>query len=207
MTNKIKIIAAIIAGGQSSRMGGEEKCMLALKEKRIIERIIEKLSPQTDKIIINANGSKARFIFTGLEIIPDTINKGEGPLIGIYSAMKYIYENFENRENTMLMCVPSDSPFIPNNLASKLYKGYKDNNANAACIKLDGKINPIFNLLPIYLLDDLEYIVKNTNIRAVYKWLQSQRLAEIEFKDQTDFFNINTKDELKIAEKLAETKQ
>lgn len=198
-----KIISVIIAGGRSSRMGGVEKCLLPLKEKLILDRIIEKLSKQTDRIIINANGNKDRFAFTKLEVIEDITSNSEGPLIGIYSAMKYIYNRTEDKENTYIACVPSDSPFIPDNLISKLYDCLKDNDADATCVKIGDRINPIFNLLPITLLESLENTVKNTEIRAIYKWLQNLKLATVNFEKEQDFFNINTKEDLAIAENIA----
>ena len=45
----------ILAGGQASRMGGKDKGLIELNQKPLIEHVIERLSPQTPRILINAN--------------------------------------------------------------------------------------------------------------------------------------------------------
>ena len=50
---KNNIMALIMVGGQSRRMGGGIKSLLEFNKKRIFDRILEKLTPQIEKIIIN----------------------------------------------------------------------------------------------------------------------------------------------------------
>lgn len=59
----------ILAGGQASRMGGKDKGLIELNQKPLIEHVIERLSPQTPRILINANRnqdaySKFGFVFS-----------------------------------------------------------------------------------------------------------------------------------------------
>ena len=52
----------ILAGGQSTRMGGGDKCLKMLGGKTLISRIIERVSPQISTLILNANGNPSRFL-------------------------------------------------------------------------------------------------------------------------------------------------
>ena len=52
---KKKVIGIILAGGQSRRFGGGHKFLKKLSNKLLIEHVIDRLRPQTDKLIINSN--------------------------------------------------------------------------------------------------------------------------------------------------------
>jgi len=45
----------ILAGGEGRRVGGNDKGLLPYKNKRLIEHVIERMSPQVTDIVISAN--------------------------------------------------------------------------------------------------------------------------------------------------------
>ena len=51
--------------------------------------MIERLAPQCDALILNANGDPARFAFTGLPVVPDDVPGFAGPLAGILAALDW----------------------------------------------------------------------------------------------------------------------
>ena len=51
----------ILAGGLSSRMGGGDKSLLDLDGRPILAHVIARLSPQVDRLALNANGDPDRF--------------------------------------------------------------------------------------------------------------------------------------------------
>ena len=55
-----KILAVIMIGGQSRRMGGGIKSFIEFNNKTIFERILERTKPQIKKIIINSNIEEIR---------------------------------------------------------------------------------------------------------------------------------------------------
>lgn len=75
---------AILAGGQSKRMG-QDKAFLEVGGRPVIERVIDRVAPLTDDLYIctNATHQYARF---GLRLEPDVI-PGKAALGGIYSAI------------------------------------------------------------------------------------------------------------------------
>src|SRR5215204_117404 len=112
----MKIIGAIIAGGQSRRMGGREKAFLELAGKPVILHVIEQFEPQVDQLVINANGEPARFSEFGLDVVPDVLTALTTPLAGLHAALKFT----KSAAADVLVTVPSDTPFLPFNLVAKL---------------------------------------------------------------------------------------
>ena len=62
----------LLAGGLARRMGGGDKPMRRIGGRTILERVIARLKPQCDGLILNANGDPARFAAFGLPVIADT---------------------------------------------------------------------------------------------------------------------------------------
>ena len=85
----IKIPGVLLAGGLARRMGGGDKPMRTIGGRTILERVIARLQPQCDGLILNANGDPARFAAFGLPVIPDGVADFPGPLAGILAALDW----------------------------------------------------------------------------------------------------------------------
>src|SRR6059058_3241297 len=66
-------LGVLLAGGLARRMGGGDKPLRTIGGRTILERAIERLEPQCEGLILNANGDPARFAFTGLAVVPDDV--------------------------------------------------------------------------------------------------------------------------------------
>ena len=75
----MKIVGLLLAGGQSRRMGGGDKALRVIGGVPLLERVIERMRPQVETLVLNANGDPARFAAFGLPVIAD------GTLVGIIS--------------------------------------------------------------------------------------------------------------------------
>ena len=62
-------LGVILAGGQATRMGGGDKGLLSLGGVPILRRVIDRLDPQVDGIVLNANGDPARFAHYALPVV------------------------------------------------------------------------------------------------------------------------------------------
>jgi len=96
------IAGLLLTGGASSRMG-QNKALLDIGGKKLIERVVQALSVVTDAILIVANDAEP-YRFLNLPVIPD-IEKGYGPLMGLYSGLKAV-----RSELAVLAAV--DMPFL-----------------------------------------------------------------------------------------------
>jgi len=54
------IAGLVLAGGQATRMGGGDKCLLQLGDKTVLALLLEHLAPQVNALAISANGEMAR---------------------------------------------------------------------------------------------------------------------------------------------------
>ena len=115
-----KILALIMIGGQSSRMGGGIKSFIKFNNKSLFDRILERAKPQINKIIINCNSKEEKLFRYNIPIIQDLKKNYLGPLAGIHSAIDWI--NNHEPQIEWLVTLPGDTPFIPRNLISNLKK-------------------------------------------------------------------------------------
>ena len=74
-------------------MGGGDKPMRTIGGRTILERVIARLQPQCDGLILNANGDPARFAAFGLPVIADGVADFPGPLAGILAALDWAAAN------------------------------------------------------------------------------------------------------------------
>ena len=105
-----KITCIILSGGKSSRMG-EDKALLKVGAKTIIEIMIDKLKPFCNEIIISADNVEKYSKF-GYKVVPDKF-KNSGPLAGIYSSL--LESNTES--NFVISC---DLPLVSQNVIEKI---------------------------------------------------------------------------------------
>lgn len=119
----MKVLGVIIAGGKSSRMG-QDKALLIWRGKALIAHVADRMLPQVDKLVINANDDRfERLSFlvakagtaAEIEIIPDRLEI-ESPVAGLHAALTYAVEHgFQ-----AVLSAPCDGPLLPGDLRRRL---------------------------------------------------------------------------------------
>ena len=87
MTEQGQIAGVILAGGRATRMGGGDKGLKAVAGRRLIDHVIDRLTPQVQAMAINANGDPARWAEFGLPVLADSLPEYPGPLAGVLAGM------------------------------------------------------------------------------------------------------------------------
>lgn len=184
--------AIILAGGKSSRMGFDKQ-LLHIRERRLMDNLINKLKVVFDEIIIVTNKPE---YYTGLahKITQDQIIES-GPLGGIHaglliSSSQYAY---------VIAC---DMPNINLEYISYMKEILKYND-KLACVSLLGEwIEPFNGFYYRNLISSIESFL-NSNQRAIHRYLKDKDIhcikEEVARKFSPDwdmFFNINTRDDL-----------
>jgi molybdenum cofactor guanylyltransferase len=192
------IIGAIIAGGLSSRMGGREKAFLELDSKPVILHVIEQFEPQVDQLVINANGEPARFSEFGLEVVPDVLTSLTTPLAGLHAALRFA----KSVEADVLVTVPSDTPFLPFDLATKLFEN--TGASGAAIASSGGQDHYIIGAWKTELLNDLDRAIAKDGLFRVKDWAHRASAQKVEWpvEPHDPFFNVNTPEDLLRAEQI-----
>ncbi len=206
-----KTIAVILAGGRSSRMGGQPKCLCSLGEERIIDLLLARLSPQVDEILLNiAPGSSlAEEIFkhpthkpAHISVVEDLYSSFSGPLAGIASSMQYL--RARNSSAKWLLSVASDTPFIPTDLYSRFLQATKLHNNHVYVAQHNHQQQYVFALWNIALFPQLDTILRGGEKYRMQDILRSLKAITIDFSNgyETAFFNVNTPQDLIAAHSL-----
>ena len=193
------ISVAILAGGQSSRMG-VNKAFARVGKQPIIERVIERVRPLADELVIVAN-TPSEYTHLALPIFIDLI-PGSGPLGGLYTAI------IQTRSEHTLV-VSCDQPFLNPALLRYLIDlraGYDvvvplnraDYPQSMHTVYGKGCLGPIRHCIDANRLKVIGFF-DDVHVRRVGG-------AEIDRFDpeRLSFFNVNTPDDLKQAERLAD---
>ncbi|MGB5557132.1 MAG: molybdenum cofactor guanylyltransferase MobA [Paracoccaceae bacterium] len=196
----------ILAGGLATRMGGGDKCLHSLGDRRLIDHVIARIAPQVSGLALNANGDPARFADLGLPVLPDSIEGFAGPLAGVLAGLDWAAEQGASH----VVSVAADTPFFPRDLVERLQVATDPAHliALAATPHPDrGKTrHPTFALWPVALRDDLRAALED-GLRKVVQWTDKHGTATVMFDAtrQDPFFNINTPaDLIRARQMLAE---
>lgn len=183
----MSVSGIVLAGGLGRRMGGVDKGLQLLHAKPMIEHVLERLRPQVDEIVINANQNLERYRTFGHRVVSDAIGGFAGPLAGLHAGLQAI-------TSPLAVTVPCDSPFLPADLVARLQKHLGSN--DLAVAKTGDQAHPVFALVRQSVAANLETFLASGG-RKIDAWYAALKVAEVSFDDEADAFrNINTREEL-----------
>ena len=193
-----KITALILAGGRGSRMGSVDKGLQLFAGKPMVAHVLERIAPQADEIIINANRSINEYAAFGHRVIADAIDGFAGPLAGLHAGLTQV-------TTPLIVTAPCDSPFLPMDLVARLLLAMEKEHADLAVAKTFDQVHPVFCLVKRDVEPHLRAFLE-TGQRKIDKWYATLNVVEVQFDDQeAAFANINTEDELRALESLPRT--
>lgn len=197
-----RVVGVLLAGGQARRMGGGDKCLRQLAGRPILSHIIERIEPQVDALVLNANGDPSRFDGFGLPVAADVIEGQAGPLAGILTGMAWVRDN--RPDCPWIVSIATDTPFLPANLVETMMAAMDQEQAELACAVTNGRTHPVIGLWPIRLADDLRRAMIDEDMRKIDRFTEHYRLAEVPFPTEPfdPFFNTNRPEDLEEAERL-----
>lgn len=207
------ITGLLLAGGQSRRMfaasiDGGDKCLLPLGDRTMLQRVIDRLAPQVDRVVLNANGDPSRFADYRLPVTADTIEGFAGPLAGVLAGMRWSAEHAP--EATHVASTSTDVPFLPIDLVARMRDALTQHPTSIALARSHSGLQPVIGLWPVALADDLEAALRE-GVRKVLRWTDRHGTIEVAFAQQhhpageiDPFFNANTPEELAEAERIVQ---
>lgn len=196
MANPISI--AILAGGQSSRMG-ENKALVQVGGKPVIERIVERVQPLGEELLIITNTPNV-YAYLNIPTYTD-VEPGRGPLGGLYTAIL-------KAQHDHTLVVSCDQPFLNLALLQSL-------------IDLRHGFDVVIPLAQDGYPQSMHAVYGKGCLSAIRRCMDSDRLKMIAFfaevrvrevsgaeierfdPDRLSFFNLNTPEDLKQAERIA----
>ena len=190
------ILGTVLAGGKSQRFG-EDKSQVRLEGTLLIDYILSEIKDEFKEILIVSNNKIHFKNSEKISMIAD-FEKGQGPLGGVLSAMKWVKE--KNKDYKWISTFPTDTPFFKREILQKFFKEIKIEESRLFFIKSNNTRHNIFGLWSIDLLGELEEDLKKGD-RKVELWANKigVKVIDMEFINEDPFFNINTKEDLKKA--------
>ena len=186
------ISAIILAGGRATRMNGVDKGLILLQNKPLVTHVIERLKPQVDEILINANREIAQYEAFGLPVLKDETDEFIGPLAGFLLGLTHA-------EHEYVLTVPCDSPLLPLDLVARLLNGLQMAKSDIAVASSDENAHPVFCLMKKSVLPSLQGYIESGE-RKVSAWQKSLNYVEVAFGDNAAFTNLNTFEDLAALE-------
>jgi molybdenum cofactor guanylyltransferase len=183
------VTGVVLAGGQGRRMGSIDKGLVLLQGRPMVQHVLERLRPQVDEILINANQHRADYEAFGHAVFPDAIAGFAGPLAGLQVGLA-------QAKRPLVATVPCDSPFLPADLVSRLAGALEARGADLAVARTFEQPHPVFALVRRTVLPHLTRFLEEGG-RKIDAWYATLSTVEVRFDDEADAFrNINTPDEL-----------
>lgn len=175
------ISAIILAGGKSSRMG-QDKGLMLLNGKPMIQHVVDTVKPIVSEIIIVANNTSYQSF--GNKFYVDEV-KNSGPLAGLCVGLKYS----ETHLNIVLSC---DVPYVTTEMLEVLIKEFSQQK-DVVLFEKQEELHPLIALysktcLPLlqsFLEENelkLKYVLNHLNINKIDGTLYAEKC----------FKNINT---------------
>jgi len=185
--NKSHITAVILAGGKGRRLGGQDKGLVEYQGKKLIHHVLDKITPQVETVIINANRNQKNYAELGYQVISDEFSDFQGPLAGFAIAMQTCNTEF-------ILTMPCDGPNLPDDYVSRLISVIK--NKETIVVAHDGeRLQPVHALIPVSLIDSLLAFL-NDGERKIDRWYAKHQMTTADFSDNPNvFFNVNTEEQ------------
>ena len=188
--SKNEITAVILAGGQASRMDGEDKGLIVFRELPLIAHVVNITKPKVNQTLISANRNLEEYANFG-SVIRDDLEGFQGPLAGISKALKVCSTPY-------LLVFPCDSPLIDAALIDSLIEKMEVTKADI-CVAHDGSImHATFALMQTKLKKNLEEFLEEGGRKMAF-WYRQQNLERIDVSSHLEVLtNINRPEDFNL---------
>jgi molybdopterin-guanine dinucleotide biosynthesis protein A len=193
----------VLAGGLARRMGGGDKALIRIGAATILDRVLDRLMPSCVGVVLNANGDPARFSRFGLPVVADDVAGFAGPLAGILAGLDWVAQHQPGVE--WVVSAPGDCPFLPRDLMQRLHAALQAEGTPLACAQSGDWRHPVAALWPVALRHDLRRALVDEGLRKIEVWTgrHGVALASWPVAPFDPFFNVNTPDDVREAERIA----
>ncbi len=125
-----------------------------------------------------------------------------GPLAGILAALEWAAAH--RPAIGWVLSIATDSPFLPDDLVTRLHEARAAANAPLACARSGDQTHPVVGLWPVTLAADLRHALVVEDMRKIDRWTARHGIAEAVWPTEPydPFFNANRPEDLAEAEAI-----
>ncbi len=198
------LTVVIQAGGESRRMG-RDKALIPFLGQPLISRVIQRLAPIADEIVITTNRPQD-FQFLAYPLIPDLI-PGRGALGGVYTALS-------SAANPLVAVVACDMPFVNARLIDAQRTVLITQNADLVIPRYDGGQEPLHAVYDRDSCLPFVYEAIQKDQWRVDAWFPKVNVHYFEKEDilridpqLRSFWNVNTPEDVQTAIAFAQQEE
>ena len=187
MNREPNVTGLILAGGAGRRVGKRDKGLIPWQGQALVAHVSNVLRPQVSELLISCNRNFSQYEEFSDLIIADHRQNFQGPLAGLEAAFSSIRTEF-------LVVVACDTPYLPEDLVSRLIAPLSDTTDDAPEIAYahDGvRAQYLCAVIRRACLSPLTLYLDEGH-RAVRDWYKTRRAVAVDFSDsQSNFKNYN----------------
>lgn len=204
-TTHSSISLVIQAGGKSSRMG-ENKTLMQFLGVPLIQRVLERTKSIAQEVIIVSNEPE-ELAFLYVNVVKDSI-PGLGAIGGLYTAM-------DKANSELVAVVACDLPFVSAAILAEGARLLDHTDADVAIPRVNGDFyEPLHAVYRREPCKKAIFQAIQSDKRRLVSWFSSVQVIEMDEDlcrqldpDGLAFFNINSKEDFLLAEKIELEKQ
>jgi molybdenum cofactor guanylyltransferase len=186
-----EVTAAILAGGEGARVGGQDKGLLPLAGERLIARASRAMRAQAGTLLICANRHEETYAAFGA-VVADALAGYRGPLAGVAGALAVCTTSW-------LLTAPVDCPNPPVELGSRLLAAAIAAGTSLAVAHDGEREQPLFAIYRRELAESCSDALVHD--LPVWRWQRDAGAAVADFSDRAArFVNLNTPEEFRTWE-------
>ena len=195
---KFPCTGVILSGGLNTRFNGQNKALVRVGQKRILDRLYDVFSDLFDEIILVTN-QPLQFLDWDLTIVTD-IFSARSSLTGIHAGLFYM-------KNPFAFFSACDTPFLKKELIETLVEQI-ENNTDIIMPETAAGLEPLCAIYSQRCLKHAEQHLKENKFKIQWafrghriKYIPESVLLQKD-PDLISFFNINTPEDLTRAEEM-----
>jgi len=191
MDANTRVAGVVIAGGLSTRFGGE-KAVALFRGEPLLLRAARRLQAASAAVAVNARpGTEAAALAlaSGHVLLHDAPGDPDGPLAGVRAGLIWA----RGQGATLLAVGPCDAPLIPEDLYPRLVAAAGE---GAAMVETSEGRQPLCAVWPVRALAALTQALADGRHPPTWRMLESIGAVPVRFDPPGLFANANTREEL-----------
>ncbi len=173
----------------------DERCLLPLAGRAVIEHVIERASPQVSSLILCHGGAPSPLGRLGLPVVAP---QSGGFFAAILAGLDWTAAH--SRETPWLATFAADAPVFPRDLVERLGNAVGAQGADMAWAAAGGHPMPQFGLWPVRLRRDIRRVLVKQPGLGVEAWAARHQPAWADFAPEGEpFVSVNGPDDLSSA--------
>ena len=192
-----QVSGIVLAGGGSKRLG-QDKALITLGERTLIEIVLERLGRVCKDLVLSTSDAD-KFAFLGVRMVKDVYPQ-RGVLAGLYSGLK-------SARYPHAVAVACDMPFLSPSLLRFMILHIAGH--DVVVPRLSAGLEPLHAIYARTCLEPMRESLERGELRIVDFWdrvkvryIEEQEIDILD-PDKLSFFNINTPKDLARARELA----